>query len=88
MTDSKEKELEKAVFDCVLESSWKYCVIGLGLAVPLGVKFKSYSPLVYLGLAGTGLDLYTGYTKCEAQRLALEAYKKGVGAEVLRQRQQ
>lgn len=37
-----------------------FVAAGLALAIPVGVKLKSYNPIVYFGLAGTGLDLLTG----------------------------
>ncbi|EFN54047.1 hypothetical protein CHLNCDRAFT_136121 [Chlorella variabilis] len=74
MTDHKEKELTSALSDCVLESSWLCTVVAVALAVPLGVRQKSYMPVVYLGLAGTVMDLLNGYDKCKEQRQALERY--------------
>lgn len=60
MSDDREKELQQALAGCVLDSSWFYCVAGVGLAIPIGVRLKSYNPLVYLGLSGTLLDLLNG----------------------------
>lgn len=44
----------------VQEASWFWCAAGLALAMPLGVRFKTYSPLVYFGLGGTAVDLVQG----------------------------
>lgn len=59
MTDEREKQLGKELSDCVMGSPW-FCVAGLVLAIPLGVRSKSYMPVLYLGVAGTVLDLVTG----------------------------
>ncbi|KAL4458277.1 hypothetical protein ABPG75_013142 [Micractinium tetrahymenae] len=74
MTDPREHELQRELSDCVLGSSWFYCVAGVALAVPIGVRRKSYMPVVVLGLAGTMLDILNGYDKCKDQRAALESY--------------
>lgn len=60
MSDDREKELQQALAGCVLDSSWFYCVAGVALAIPIGVRLNSYNPLVYLGLSGTLLDLLNG----------------------------
>jgi hypothetical protein len=56
----------------VLSSSFKYCVLGIAMAVPLGVRLKSYNPLVYFGIAGTLGDFLEGYHACNEQRQAFE----------------
>ncbi|KAI7842771.1 hypothetical protein COHA_003519 [Chlorella ohadii] len=78
--DARKRQLEQELSDCVLNSSWFFCVAGVALAVPLGVKKKSYWPVVYLGLGGTLLDLINGYDKCKAQRQALESYMRSTEA--------
>jgi hypothetical protein len=55
-----ESELRAALGECVMRSSWFYCVAGVILAIPLSVKLKTYSPVVYLGLGGTAVDLING----------------------------
>ena len=67
---------KSALSECVLSSSFKYCTLGIALAVPVGVRLKSYNPLVYFGLAGTLGDFLEGYHTCEDQRLALEQCQK------------
>ncbi|PRW61191.1 Hydroxyacyl-thioester dehydratase type mitochondrial [Chlorella sorokiniana] len=78
--DARKLQLEQELGDCVLNSSWFFCVAGVALAVPLGVKKKSYWPVVYLGLAGTLLDLINGLDKCKTQRQALESYLRSTEA--------
>ncbi|KAL4856377.1 hypothetical protein ACK3TF_003181 [Chlorella vulgaris] len=73
MTDEREKQLGKELSDCVMGSPW-FCVAGLVLAIPLGVRSKSYMPVLYLGVAGTVLDLVTGFERCKDKREALESY--------------
>lgn len=57
-----------ALASCVLSSSYTYCVAGVLLSVPLGVRYKTYTPLAYAGLAGTAADLLHGYSACSEQR--------------------
>jgi hypothetical protein len=109
MSDPREKQLSQALADCVLDSSWFFCVAGVALAIPLGIRQKvglhcarlqalqlqltappqqwrscpgslkpqacadpkflplqSYMPVVYLGLAGTLVDLMNGAWKQQA----------------------
>ena len=60
MADEREKELQKALAECVLDSSWLCTVVGVALSIPVSVRLKSYNPLVYLGLTGTLFDLLNG----------------------------
>lgn len=72
-------ELSKAraaLAECVISSSYKYCTLGIALAVPLGVRLKSYNPLVYFGVAGTLGDYLEGYHNCQEQRLAYQQCQK------------
>lgn len=66
-----EAALRAELGQCVLGNSWLYTAVGVGVAVPVGVRYRSYTPLAYAGLVGTGLDLVAGYTRCKAQRDAL-----------------
>ncbi|CAL8469772.1 g9314 [Coccomyxa elongata] len=76
--DEKEKKLQESLADCVLTSSWIFCLGGVALSVPFGVKYKSYLPLVYFGLGGTVLDMLNGYMECNAQRKELAAYQEAL----------
>mmetsp|Transcript_29144 Transcript_29144/g.82168 ORF Transcript_29144/g.82168 Transcript_29144/m.82168 type:complete len:85 (-) Transcript_29144:142-396(-) len=71
--DTDASKARTALAECVLNSSYKYCTLGIALAVPIGVKLKSYNPLVYLGISGTLADFLEGYSTCQEQR---EAYQK------------
>ncbi|KAL4423133.1 hypothetical protein ABPG77_004816 [Micractinium sp. CCAP 211/92] len=75
MADPREEELRQELSDCVM-NNWFFCVAGVALAVPIGVRMKSYMPVVALGLAGTMLDILNGYDKCKDQRAALESYMR------------
>eukprot|EP00884_Botryococcus_braunii_P015887 jgi/Botrbrau1/2982/Bobra.0026s0045.2 len=72
--DQREKELQQDLSDCVLKSSWIFTCLGLGLAIPLGIRTKSYVPLVTFGGGGTLLDMMAGVYKCGAQRKELRDY--------------
>ncbi|BDA47765.1 hypothetical protein COCOBI_11-0220 [Coccomyxa sp. Obi] len=76
--DEKERKLQESLADCVLSSSWMFCLGGVALSVPFGIKFKSYLPLVYFGLGGTVLDMLNGYMECNAQRKELAAYQEAL----------
>lgn len=38
--DEKEQQLQRELAECVMSSSWIWCVVGLGIAIPIGVKTK------------------------------------------------
>ena len=50
--DARRRQLETELSDCVLGASWFWCVAGVAAAIPLGVRKKSYWPVVWLGLGG------------------------------------
>jgi hypothetical protein len=60
MDGSTEKDLQDQLAQCYLNHSWRFCILGLALAVPLGVRLKSYNYIAYFGLGGTALDLLNG----------------------------
>ena len=60
MVSVEEEELQRQLAECTLNKSWVFSVVGLAISVPLGLKFKSYNPVVYCGLTGTMLDLLNG----------------------------
>ena len=41
--DGTEDRLQKELASCVLESSYKYCVLGVAASIPIGVKTKVVS---------------------------------------------
>eukprot|EP00873_Tetraselmis_striata_P018191 jgi/Tetstr1/438455/TSEL_027010.t1 len=53
-------EARAALVECVLDSSYKWCTLGIALAVPVGVRLKSYAPLMYFGMSGTLMDFLNG----------------------------
>lgn len=52
------KELRQTYSECVFSGSWIFTVLGLLAALPLGMRWKSYNPLVVGFLAGGAGDLY------------------------------
>jgi len=34
------------------------------LAVPVGIRLKSYVPLIHFGIVGTGVDIFVGVRRC------------------------
>mmetsp|Transcript_9473 Transcript_9473/g.24147 ORF Transcript_9473/g.24147 Transcript_9473/m.24147 type:complete len:87 (+) Transcript_9473:287-547(+) len=69
-------EARAALVECVLDSSYKWCTLGIALAVPVGVRLKSYAPLMYFGMSGTLMDFLNGYHNCQEQRRAYEQAKQ------------
>jgi len=50
---------------CVLSSSWVGTAAGCALAVPVGLRRKSLTPLLVLGMGGTLVDMGVGLVKCK-----------------------
>lgn len=44
-----------------------FSVAGALLAIPVGIKKKSFAPLVFFGTTGTMLDIIMGITACERE---------------------
>ena len=64
MADERElqqQRLEAELAECVMSSSWFYCVAGVALAVPLGVRRKVRG-------RGGGVWMGRGMAGCEMQR--------------------
>ncbi|GJQ15616.1 hypothetical protein GpartN1_g7407.t1 [Galdieria partita] len=55
------KELRQTYSECVFSGSWIFTVVGLLAALPFGMRWKSYNPLVVGFLAGGAGDLYRSY---------------------------
>ena len=63
---SGEKHLE----DCTVANAlgtWVFSVAGALLAIPVGIKRKSFAPLVFFGTTGTMLDIIMGISQCERE---------------------
>jgi len=55
------KELRQTYSECVFSGSWIFTVLGLLVAIPFGMRWKSYNPLVVGFLGGGAGDLYRSY---------------------------
>ncbi|KAF7097920.1 hypothetical protein CFC21_099699 [Triticum aestivum] len=83
---SGEKHLE----DCTVANAlgtWVFSVAGALLAIPVGIKRKSFAPLVFFGTTGTMLDIIMGISQCERehaerQMKLLEAQNLAMNASV------
>eukprot|EP00271_Cylindrocystis_brebissonii_P007406 TRINITY_DN20914_c0_g1_i1.p1 TRINITY_DN20914_c0_g1~~TRINITY_DN20914_c0_g1_i1.p1 ORF type:complete len:107 (-),score=28.85 TRINITY_DN20914_c0_g1_i1:482-802(-) len=64
-----EKRLQSALGD-----SWLFSLVGVAIAIPLGIRRKSLSPLVFLGTTGAMLDIIQGVTGCEQEREAMREF--------------
>ena len=38
--DRREADLKTELAECVLDGSWIFCVVGVALAIPIGVRTK------------------------------------------------
>lgn len=47
--------------------TWVFSVAGALIAIPVGIKRKSLSPLVFFGTTGTMLDIIMGINACERE---------------------
>ncbi|XP_011027576.1 PREDICTED: uncharacterized protein LOC105127831 [Populus euphratica] len=53
--------------------TWVFSVAGALLAIPVGIKRKSFGPLVFFGTTGTMLDIIMGITQCEREHAERQA---------------
>lgn len=61
---------EKHLEDCTVSNAlgtWVFSVAGALLAIPVGIKRKSFAPLVFFGTTGTMLDIIMGISQCERE---------------------
>ncbi|KAL3700579.1 hypothetical protein R1sor_018601 [Riccia sorocarpa] len=54
--------------DCSLYGSWIWSVAGALIAIPLGIRKKSFAPLVFYGSTGAMIDIWVGLSNCERAR--------------------
>lgn len=64
MKDEGKRLQEDSFGECVLNNSWMFSVIAVALAVPVGIRLKSYVPLIHFGIVGTGVDIFVGVRRC------------------------
>ncbi|GJP65566.1 hypothetical protein CLOP_g22441 [Closterium sp. NIES-67] len=70
----REKELQRALGECALSSSWIFTLGGCLIAIPIGIRRKSMGPLVFYGTTGAMVDIIQGISNCEKEREALKAF--------------
>ncbi|KAF5739670.1 hypothetical protein HS088_TW12G00879 [Tripterygium wilfordii] len=64
------QEEVKHLEDCTVSNAlgtWVFSVAGALLAIPVGIKRKSFGPLVFFGTTGTMLDIIIGISQCERE---------------------
>lgn len=54
-------------YACSALGTWVFSVAGALLAIPVGIKRKSFAPLVFFGTTGTMLDIIMGISQCERE---------------------
>ncbi|KAJ6405280.1 hypothetical protein OIU85_021263 [Salix viminalis] len=70
------KENVKHLEDCSVSNAlgtWVFSVAGALLAIPVGIKRKSFAPLVFFGTTGTMLDIIMGISQCEREHAERQA---------------
>ncbi|CAI5492004.1 unnamed protein product, partial [Closterium sp. Naga37s-1] len=70
----RERELQRALGECALSSSWIFTLGGCLISIPIGIKRKSLGPLVFYGTTGAMVDIIQGISLCEKEREALKAF--------------
>lgn len=66
---------KRAMSKCVLESSWTFTVPAVLVSVPLGIRFKTYSPLVFAAITASGIDYYNGMRTCDDLKQNIDRIK-------------
>lgn len=71
-------QLQNELAECVMSHSYMWCLAGVLLSIPLGVKTRSYAPLLLLGAGGTAIDILHGWSDCMQQREALAEHQRNL----------
>ncbi|WOK97677.1 hypothetical protein Cni_G06385 [Canna indica] len=61
------KQLEDCTVANAALGTWFFSVAGALIAIPVGIRRKSLSPLVFYGTTGTMLDVIMGFNQCERE---------------------
>ncbi|CAN8064553.1 unnamed protein product [Agarophyton chilense] len=69
---------KKEMSACVLDSSWSMTIPAVLLSIPIAVRIKSYSPLVFVAITASGFDYYLGFRKCEEIRRNMVEIKRRI----------
>jgi hypothetical protein len=72
MASSSQQQADRNLDECSLYGSWIFSVLGALIAIPVGIKKKSYAPLVFFGATGAMLDIVQSITDCERERVEKE----------------
>lgn len=70
--------VKKEMSACVLDSSWSITVPAVLLSIPLSVRYKTYTPLVFAAITASGTDYYLGFCKCEEIRKNMQHIKRRI----------
>lgn len=58
-------EAKKTLSKCTLDSAWTLTIPAVVISVPLSIRLKTYTPLVFAAVSASGLDYYLGLKKCQ-----------------------
>ncbi|CAN1199812.1 hypothetical protein LINPERPRIM_LOCUS42642 [Linum perenne] len=71
-----QQEKVKHIEECSVANAmgtWFFSAAGALIAIPVGIKKKSLSPLVFFGTTGTMLDIIMGISQCEREHAERQA---------------
>lgn len=84
--DGMLHEANRAVNKCVFDHAWVVSVPAALVSIPFSVRYKTYAPLVFAGVTGSGFDYFRGILKCQDHRdrikhiklaIAIQDYQNG-----------
>lgn len=58
-------EARREMSECTLASSWAFTIPAVLVSIPLGVRYKTYAPLVMAAVTASGFDYYRGLCLCD-----------------------
>lgn len=76
--DALLHKANRAANDCILDNSWLFSVPAALLSIPLSVRFKTFTPLVFAAVSGSGLDYVRGIKLCEHHRENIKQIKLAI----------
>lgn len=88
--DAMLEEANRAVNKCIFDHAWVFSIPAALISVPFGMRYKTFSPLVFAAVTGSGLDYFRGVQKCQHHydrikqfrlAIAIHDYEHGKGIE-------
>lgn len=76
--DGMLHEANRAVNKCVFDHAWVFSIPSALISIPFSVRYKTYTPLVFAGVTGSGLDYFRGILKCQDHRDRIKQIKLAI----------